>query len=58
MSGENIRIFYDGKGNATTVQMPMADFEKVVQGAKEAVEVLSSFDFGRRVCGFPGGALR
>ena len=37
MDGDNVQIFYDGKGNAIAVQMPISDYEKVIKGAKEAV---------------------
>lgn len=58
MSGENIRIFYDGKGNPTTVQMPIADFEEVVQGAREAVELLSAYNIRRCLQGLSGGVAQ
>ena len=34
---DNVQIFYDGNGNAIAVQMPIADYEKIVKSAKEAV---------------------
>ena len=38
MDNENVQIFYDGNGTAVAVQMPIADYEKIIKGAKEAVE--------------------
>ncbi len=38
MNNDNVQIFYDGNGNAVAVQMPIADYEKIIKGAKEAVE--------------------
>jgi hypothetical protein len=37
MSNDNVQIFYDGNGNAVAVQMPIADYEKIIKSAKEAV---------------------
>lgn len=37
MSNDNVQIFYDGNGNAVAVQMPIADYEKIIKGAKDAV---------------------
>ena len=38
MDNENVKIFYDGNGTAVAVQMPISDYEKIIQSAKEAVE--------------------
>ncbi len=38
MEKDNVQIFYDGSGNAIAVQMPIADYEKIIKSAKEAVE--------------------
>lgn len=38
MAGENVQIFYDGNGNAIAVQMPIAEYEQIIQNVKEAVE--------------------
>ena len=38
MNNDNVQIFYDGNGNAVAVQMPISDYEKIIQGAKQAVE--------------------
>jgi hypothetical protein len=38
MDNDNVQIFYDGKGNAIAVQMPVSDYEKIIKSAKEAVE--------------------
>ncbi|MBN2162797.1 MAG: hypothetical protein JXR25_15165 [Pontiellaceae bacterium] len=38
MEKDNVQIFYDGNGNAIAVQMPIADYEKIIKSAKEAVE--------------------
>lgn len=38
MDNDNVQIFYDGKGNAVAVQMPISDYEKIIKSAKEAVE--------------------
>ena len=38
MDKDNVQIFYDGNGNAVAVQMPIADYEKIIKSAKEAVE--------------------
>lgn len=38
MSNDNVQIFYDGNGNAVAVQMPIADYEKIIKSAKEAVD--------------------
>jgi hypothetical protein len=38
MSTDNVQIFYDGSGNAIAVQMPIADYEKIIKSAKESVE--------------------
>lgn len=38
MDSENVQIFYDGNGNAIAVQMPIADYEKIIKSAKDAVE--------------------
>ena len=37
MNSDNVQIFYDGNGNAVAVQMPIADYEKIIKSAKEAV---------------------
>lgn len=38
MSNDNTQIFYDGNGNPVAVQMPIKDYEKIIQGAKEAID--------------------
>jgi hypothetical protein len=38
VDNDNVQIFYDGKGNAVAVQMPIKDYEKIIRSAKEAVE--------------------
>lgn len=38
MNTDNVQIFYDANGNALAVQMPIIDYEKIIKGAKEAVE--------------------
>lgn len=38
MNNDNVQIFYDGNGSAVAVQMPIADYEKIIKSAKEAVE--------------------
>ena len=38
MDNDNIQIFYDGNGTAVAVQMPIADYEKIITSAKDAVE--------------------
>ena len=38
MDNDNVQIFYDGKGNAVAVQMPIKDYEKIIRSAKESVE--------------------
>jgi len=38
MDNDNIQIFYDGNGTAVAVQMPIADYEKIIKSAKDAVE--------------------
>jgi hypothetical protein len=38
MDNDNVQIFYDGNGSAVAVQMPIADYEKIIKSAKEAVE--------------------
>lgn len=38
MDNDNVQIFYDGNGTAVAVQMPISDYEKIIKGAKEAVE--------------------
>ncbi len=38
MNNDNVQIFYDGKGAAVAVQMPVSDYEKIIKGAKEAVD--------------------
>ena len=38
MENDNIQIFYDGNGTAIAVQMPIADYEKIIKSAKDAVE--------------------
>lgn len=38
MNSDSVQIFYDGNGNAIAVQMPIADYEKIIKSAKEAVE--------------------
>jgi hypothetical protein len=37
MEKDNVQIFYDGKGNAVAVQMPISDYEKIITSAKAAV---------------------
>ena len=37
MDNDNVQIFYDGKGNAVAVQMPVSDYEKIIKSAKDAV---------------------
>ena len=38
MEKDNTQIFYDGNGTAVAVQMPISDYEKIIKGAKEAVD--------------------
>ncbi len=38
MDNDNVQIFYDGNGTAVAVQMPISDYEKIIKGAKEAVD--------------------
>ena len=38
MDNDNVQIFYDGTGTAIAVQMPIADYEKIIKSAKEAVD--------------------
>lgn len=38
MDNDNVQIFYDGKGNAVAVQMPISDYEKIIKSAKASVE--------------------
>lgn len=37
MDNDNVQIFYDGNGSPIAVQMPIGDYEKIIESAKEAV---------------------
>ena len=37
MEAAGVQVFYDGEGKPVAVQMPIAEYEKIVQRAKEAV---------------------
>ena len=38
MGNDNVNIFYDGNGKPIAVQLPIEDYEKIINSAKEAVE--------------------